>query len=160
MTQGDKELLLTDLCARLPYGIIVQQSAQYPENHFMYSVADKWKTEPHDFKIIGIQGTNTLITDKLKEERTYAKGMVSSPITICIYDNLTKQTAKPYLRPMSSMTDEEKREYYTVYDSSLADGTLYKVIDWLNLHHIDYRGLIDNGLALEAPEGMYIIKQN
>ena len=61
----------------------------------------------------------------------------------------------PYLRPMADMSEDEKREYYTVYDSSLADGTLYKVTDWLNLHNIDYRGLIERNLALKAPKDLY-----
>ena len=30
-----------------------------------------------------------------------------------------------------------------------------KISDWLNAHHLDYRGLIEKGLALEAPEGIY-----
>jgi hypothetical protein len=30
-----------------------------------------------------------------------------------------------------------------------------ETFDWLNAHHFDYRGLIEKGLALEAPEGMY-----
>lgn len=62
---------------------------------------------------------------------------------------------KPYLRPMSSMTDEEKSQYnfYLTrivfgYDASL-------LIDYLNKKMFDYRGLIPKGLALEAPEGMY-----
>jgi hypothetical protein len=162
MTHEDKDLLLKDLCARLPYGIIVQQSAQYPQNHFMYSVADKLKTESHDFKIIGIEGTNTLITDKYKEEKSYAKGIISSPVTICIYDNFTKQIAKPFLRPMSSMTEEEKENYFNLrtkaWDVHINDYWYYdnfESYDYLNSIHVDYRGLIEKGLAIAAPEGMY-----
>lgn len=158
MNQEKIELLLFDLCTRIPHGIVVQQSAQYTENHFMYSVADKWKTESHDFKIIGIQGTNTLITDKLKEERTYAKGIVPSHITICIYDNFTKQIAKPYLRSMARMTKEEEK----VYEQLIKDvhykpraSTCNKLISWLKEHYFDDNYLIEQGLALEAPEGMY-----
>lgn len=62
---------------------------------------------------------------------------------------------KPYLRPMSSMTKEEKVEY----DSFNAPTAHRKVwvnrIDWLLSNHFDYRGLIPMGLALEAPDGMY-----
>lgn len=73
---------------------------------------------------------------------------------------------KPYLRPMSSMTEEEKKEYGKVceLDTEILakhpmNGepfpALYNSQDWLNAHHFDYRGLIEKGLALEAPEGMY-----
>ena len=83
---------------------------------------------------------------------------------------------KPYLRPMSSMTEEEKEELKELIDSEDVDekgvyflegGTLedylsefsYKlcniVNDWLNEHHFDYRGLIERGLALKATEEMY-----
>ena len=54
---------------------------------------------------------------------------------------------KPYLRPMSSMTEEEKWE---------EQDTVMKFLqDFYNERHLDYRGLIEKGLALEAPEGMY-----
>lgn len=69
---------------------------------------------------------------------------------------------KPYLRPMSSMTEEEANEwakasnmqfdmedgFFDAYDAHLS-------VDWLNAHHFDYRGLIEKGLALKAKEGMY-----
>jgi len=58
---------------------------------------------------------------------------------------------KPYLRPMSSMTEEEEIYYNTIYTTL----KFYEKEDWLNTHHFDYRGLIEKGLALEATEGMY-----
>ena len=58
---------------------------------------------------------------------------------------------KPYLRPMSSMTEEERQEYGLV----LCDELSINRFDWLNAHHFDYRGLIEKGLALEATEWMY-----
>ena len=92
---------------------------------------------------------------------------------------------KPYLRPMPSMTEEERKEFSkllvkryceedweghistsycieidNVYTDD-EDGIKYPsafsmdAIDWLNRHHFDYRGLIRKGLAFEAPEGMY-----
>ena len=77
----------------------------------------------------------------------------------------------PYLRPMSSMTEEEKDKLYTAMDwygridengnvdtkgqDKVYRETFYDYTDWLNAHHFDYRGLIEKGLALEAPEGMY-----
>ena len=68
---------------------------------------------------------------------------------------------KPYLRPMSLMTEEEDKEWQ-LYKNSIAescDELLEKRIaelhDWFNKKMFDYRGLIEKGLALEAPEGMY-----
>ena len=63
---------------------------------------------------------------------------------------------KPYLRPMSSMTEEEENKYNSLnaYEGGIFPHT-EEAFDWLNAHHFDYRGLIEKGLALEAPEGMY-----
>lgn len=64
---------------------------------------------------------------------------------------------KPYLRPMSSMTEEEWTEYEDMCDSFRGE-EFYKLIDWANKNMFDYRGLIPRGLALEAPLNMYNIK--
>jgi len=118
MTQEDKELLLKDLCARLPYGVKV--SVNYD-----------------------------IITIETKE-------MGIGTLHDFTYGNVD---IKPYLRSMSSMTEEEKQEF-----SKLAVGThlfkgplipSYDTLDWLNKHHFDYRGLIEKGLALGASEEMY-----
>ena len=78
------------------------------------------------------------------------------------------EDCKPYLRPMSSMTEEECKILGSI--SATLENKLIEVlpnipyyievavpdqIDWLNEHHFDYRGLIEKGLALEAPKGMY-----
>ena len=86
---------------------------------------------------------------------------------------------KPYLRPMSSMTGEMLEELNEIgffkYRDTIANVSrieskngiseeIYTYLDIKNIsalmeffhsHHIDYRGLIEKGLALEAPEGMY-----
>ena len=68
---------------------------------------------------------------------------------------------KPYLRPMSSMTEEEEKEYMNIDNQSYTCPMVYAHIpasdriDWLNAHHFDYRGLIPMKLALEAPKDMY-----
>lgn len=67
---------------------------------------------------------------------------------------------KPYLRPMSSMTEEEEIGYDATFDTIYVNGhydsvMTYKSFDWLNAHYFDYRGLIEKGLALPAQEGMY-----
>jgi hypothetical protein len=59
---------------------------------------------------------------------------------------------KPYLRPMSSMTESEERDYNVMLMSA---GHYRQITDFLNEHHFDYRGLIEKGLALEAPADMY-----
>jgi len=67
------------------------------------------------------------------------------------------EVIKPCLRTMLSMTEEEKQEYIdllTITDTSVQD-IYIKVFDWYHIHHFDYRGLIEKGLALEALEGMY-----
>lgn len=72
----------------------------------------------------------------------------------------TADTIKLYLRSMSSMTEKEAEEYNdlcfcnTPY-SGIAEDAVAEFMDWLNSHHFDYRELIERGLALEAPEGMY-----
>jgi len=58
----------------------------------------------------------------------------------------------PYLRPMSSMTEEEKEEFISFNGT---DGCYIKTMDFCHKHHLDNRGLIPMGLAIEAPEGMY-----
>ena len=128
MTQEDKELLLKDLCARLPY-------------HIRLKV---WLKD------------GTTEEGVLDLEHNYGDVLRDA----FYYDEIID--IKPFLRPMSSMTEEERIEFERlsfVYDTS--DGSMLfskKGFDWLNAHHFDYRGLIDKGLALEAPEGMYNIK--
>lgn len=67
-------------------------------------------------------------------------------------------TIKPYLRPMSSMTEEEEKEYMNIDNRSYSCPMAYAHIpasdriDWLNAHHFDYRGLIEKGLAIAVTE--------
>ena len=136
MIQEDKELLLTDLCARLRYGI---------KCHFKYG------TSEGDIILKCIDGNVARF-----DYGWYGKFHVI----------IDPQYIKPYLRPMSSMTKEEKNEYRMFIDYSYNDFTsesfpcvyvdkINDYLDWLNKNKFDYRGLIPMGLALEAPEGMY-----
>ena len=59
---------------------------------------------------------------------------------------------KPYLRPMSSMTVEEKLMYEGLMIGTDNVSYMLDVIDWLNAHHFDYRGLIEKGLAIAVDE--------
>lgn len=133
MRQKDKELLLKDICARLPYGVKFASFSQSMKNH----------SEPVTLRQIyyhnecdanNIEGDNDIST--------------------------IIEFVKPYLRPMLSMTNEELNEYrsycrfHLIRETSIYEDT-WKSFDYLNAHHFDYRGLIEDGLALEAPEGMY-----
>ena len=69
-------------------------------------------------------------------------------------------SVKPYLRPISSMTDEEAMEYLGMLNDIDKSGLMNqnfitKVVDWLDKKMFDHRGLLPKGLALEATEGMY-----
>ena len=146
MKQEDKDLLLKDFCARLPYGVIVRV-VKYGK---CYDEREKKITV--DCKVVGIYRYN-LITDKDNVEHTYAKGYVSTPITIPIDDGDMKSL--PYLRPLSSMTEEEINEFILISDTALWLGNKRSTcilsieqMNWLNAHHFDYRGLIDKGLAI------------
>jgi len=126
MTQEEKELLLKDLCARLPYNVKCKVCFQ-----------------------------NELYTMILKTGLPNSFGNFDFENEEC---SLCSDDFKPYLRPLSSMTEEEREEYLSECDKDNLD-TLsaphYHGTDWLNKKMFDYRGLIPMGLALEAPEGMY-----
>ena len=122
MTQEDKDLLLKDLCARLPYGVkVCIKLPNHQEKIF----------EEH----IG----------ELKELTKYGGYLANSKGIDYRSFNFD---IKPYLRPMSSMTEKEEIYYNTVYTRL----KFYEKEDWLNAHHFDYRGLIEKGLAIEVTE--------
>ena len=150
ITREDKELLLRDICGRLPYGVIVD----YKENEFEIP---HWKiTTIHPDTFDGWIGYDKRIgAGSESGSRPFKIGEV-----------------KPYLRPMSSMTEEECDmveeilgdkcifDFMSNGDIVLKQGQfsqnkLAKLYDYYASIHVDYRGLIPKGLALEAPEGMY-----
>ena len=128
MTSKEKDLLLKDLCARLPYGVNCE-----------------------------------VFNGKYNEDMKLSPSILSFGV----------ENIKLYLRPMSSMTEEEKTEFVGfinwIFDCDYQANTLKELLngneietdlivelfDWLNEHHLDYRGLIPMGLALPAQEGMY-----
>lgn len=123
MTQEEKQLLMRDLCARVPYKI-----------KCLVNFSD---------------GTKDIMTLTELPNSFGNWGFSNKSYSGCS-DNF-----KPYLRPMSSMTEEEKNEYFGRTMTIDIVETSQQVIDWLLKHHFDYRGLIEKGLALEAKEGMY-----
>lgn len=132
MTSEDKELLIKDLCARLPYNVICQ--VEFRENG------------KYNSKVMLLSG---IFTD---EAYFTTKGG-------SIYSN----EYKPYLFPLSSMTDEQKKEYYNLCFEEEREEREYgewitrvyyhntiESIDWLNKNHFDYRDLIEKGLAIDC----------
>lgn len=87
-----------------------------------------------------------------------------------IIDGKNTFTIFPYLRPMSSMTEEERKFYYGIVHIQRFEGNyeidapsdnpittieisrIPEVIDWFNAHHFDYRGSIGKGIALDAKD--------
>ena len=137
MTQEEKQLLIKDLCARIPYGLFCQ-------------------TEDGKGKLISVECSTG--EDLVYVDFGYPEAKE--------YDLNEGDSIKPYLRPMSSMTEEEKIELCTISyapdEMKTIDEKLYVIktnakyaADFYNEHHFDYRGLIPMGLALEAKEGMY-----
>lgn len=129
MTQKDKKLLLQDLCCRLPYRVIVK-------------VHD---TEHGDFDSYIENISRTCVETHAIEDLDY------NPYVFYRLEDI-----KPYLRPMSSMTDDEQNELDYLRFRHDEEGWL----DFVLSRHLDWRGLIPMNLALEAPEGMYNLKEN
>lgn len=136
MKQEEKELL-KDLCARLPY-----------------------KVKGHRIWVAPLSGSPEECDTELD---TFDIECLSSLFdcgeTICKIDGhvrvLKRYSFKPYLRSLTSMTEEEKAELFQL----MGNGTDIQRIDFYLSHYFDFRCLIPMGLALEAPEGMYDIKE-
>lgn len=135
MTQNEKDLLLKDLCARMPYNTKVQLT------EYSNLTGEKLPSEIRilDYYMIG-------------KVQAYCKGF-------------RKDEVKPYLFPISSITKEQKNEYDNLrrvvptyqYDYKYGDFVggyelcdTVESIDYLYKNHIDVRGLIPMGLAIDA----------
>ena len=132
MTQEHIDLLTKDLCGRLPY-----------------KVKDSTK--------LG----NNIIVSFIEEDTIIGEDGDSYDISFIT----------PYLFPLSSITEEQYEEFRIIcgWDGDIEDirrgkfscigyiglDYIYDTIDWFNKNHFDYRGLIEKGLALKAPDGMY-----
>lgn len=129
MTQEEKQLLLKDLCGRL----------------YLVKGLYQWKgNAPFDSELNGNLYDELYLSLHSTEDSSF----------------------KPYLRPLSSMTEEEKIELcilsYAPDEMKTIEEKLHVIqinaknaSDFYNAHHFDYRGLIEKGLAIEAPEGTY-----
>lgn len=146
MTQEDNDLLLKDLCARLPYGVICK---------CYHTEFDEWDGKPF------VANYNETLNN-IDVNGFFLAGGFSYEI----------DEVKPYLRPMSSMTEGEKEEMHNflspegtaIYEN---DGValpmnhcgefipyefMGRIIQYLLEHHFDYIGLIEKGLAIEVTQ--------
>ena len=135
MTQEDRKLLLKDLSARLSYGVLCNMGLDHPLQ----------------LQRLFVDKLDGVLLDFYEDGKDY---------------QVYLSEVKPYLRPMSSMTEEERKEYegFIIHrehvnawgqewdiDCFSFDGAP-RLIDWLNAHHFDYRGLIKRGLAIQVTE--------
>jgi len=148
VTQEEKELLLKeDICGRLPYGVKILYKGWDSDHGCEFTTVED---------LIGID--DRFIYTLWRGERD--KHSIVEPLSITDY--------KPYLRPLSSMTESERKEFDNLskFDEDVWMGNhkvgfpknvriMNKCVDWLNKNMFDYRGLIPKGLAKAAPEGMY-----
>lgn len=128
MTEEEKQqqLLLADICARLPYGLKVKCG----------NIVTKEICE-----LVGINAEISSVSIKDIWAKYYLENVAS---------------IKPYLRPLDSMTEEEKSVLLLCNAFIEPRSTEYKV-NFYNQHHLDYRDLIEKGLAIKALDGMYKI---
>ena len=142
MTQEDKKLLLKDLCARLPYGVkCIVTKSRIEEGQ---------KGDMGKLVCICLEGVNCISDIPFFSE----------------FGNF-----KPYLFPLSSMTEEQCYKFYCGFVENETDYNDFKkyyfdgclwskvltsindcsdIIDWFNKNHFDYRDLIEKGLAIDA----------
>lgn len=142
MTQEDKELLLRDLCGRLPYGVVIQE-----------------KCIEHDKTFLPYPGDNKLVNIDVHEDLVITNSGSRYYI----------EEFKPYLLPLYSMTREQREEIEDklIFPNKSDGGWIeilynnkYEIpfwfVDFCNKNHLDYRGLIEKSLALDATNlGIY-----
>lgn len=146
MTQEEKDLLLKDLCSRLPYKV-----------KFRYKYINNFFHEDYTTDVLKGVLPPYHIMHSTRDEDDYLK--------------IEEDEVKPYLFPLSSMTEEQ---YNSLYESGILDNCSHsyeyvnphihgvsfifkqfktyslELIEWLNKNHFDYRGLIEKGLAIDC----------
>lgn len=128
MTQEDKDLLLKDLCARLPYNLVVQIEGCGIWN--LRGIDHDDSAELRD-RVIVWHGKN------------YPLSKNSFPIINC----------KPFIFPLSSMTEEQSKIYHELIGGMFRTSALinFEILEeFFNKNHIDYRCLIEKGLSIDA----------
>ena len=135
MEKTDRELLIKEISSRLPYGIKVQVFG--------------WDEEKGEVAV------------PLKVYSINTDGYISLEYNHYDVESVYIEDCLLYLRPMSSMTEEEiielnnipsTKNYTIIKDDLPWDVANYKQIDWLNAHHLDFRNLIERGFAIAITE--------
>lgn len=126
MTREEKDLLLKDLCARLPYGV----KCSFGVDDAIYEVC----------------GINPTCCGASEIQATHIKSNINGDFSL--------SSCKPFLFPLTSMTDEQYDKFndmgYSVTENYYDSIANYHQIDWFNKNHLDYRGLIKKGLAIDC----------
>ena len=145
--QADKELLLKDISARLPYRVLGQC-----EIDTSYDTEFETIPQTHKFKAVatGFNEDSLFVCPMIEnqDELEIANEEIGDGVYILDF--------KPYLFPLSSMTDEEQRTLDSMCNgvemvSRLSGLKMFdKAFNWLDENHFDYRGLIEKGLAIDA----------
>lgn len=151
MTQEDKQLLLIDLCARLLYGVKVENTSfSEPQIHTLFG-----RVSNDEFLM--------LETYKSVSGEDYRR------VTDDVHYTGYLESIKPYLRPMYSITEEERNEvvklgvcydcafHNDIYDTGISMEEAFFVISWFLERHFDINHLIEKGLAIESKPEMYKI---
>ena len=143
MNEKEKDLLIKDLCARIHYNVVgkceIDSSYDTPFDTI-------YQTHKFDAVVYGLKEDLLLVTPLIKDsdEQTFAEEEVADGVSILDF--------KPYLLPLSSITDYQKSDYQFITERWMNDPShlISDSIDWLNKNHFDYRGLIEKGLAIDA----------
>lgn len=124
MTKEDRLLLVKDLSARLPYGVEIEH------------IKSGMRGVLHELNVYPMYDDNDNVFDCVCHTDFFGDG-----------DSFDISEFKPYLFPMSSMTEEQKED---MIKSSCGIGSDKNVFNWYNKNHFDYMGLIPKDLALDA----------
>ena len=143
MTQEEKDLLSKDICGRMPYGVKIE--TEYFTKATLISIRKNIS--------YGVCKDLLVTYDISNEETPFQTDERSSTIS----------KIKPYLFPLSSMTEEQKEEIEDklIFPNNSDGGWMeilynnkYEIpfwfVDFCNKNHLDYRGLIPMGLAINA----------
>jgi hypothetical protein len=149
MTQEDKDLLLKDLCARLPYGVKVNAPFTSNKNEN----AKGYKINGINFGIV--EWTPILFGEKKQRNSIIIESFSEKYNQYCSIDielNNNIERVKPYLFPVSSMTEEQKNELQSliIQDAFGASDNTFTIQDFYCKYHLDNRGLIEKDLAIDA----------